>query len=887
MADEKKTILFDVQVQATQAIKEMQAVQTALDQLKIEHQKLVGQLNSAEYGSEKYKQLQQQVIANEQAQKAYRKELTELSRGVQNTLISQSEKYTDTLRAKAAQLSVEKDLLRQIKNEEGKLSDAYIKQRQVVKELSDEVTQMERDYGTHSRNVGNYESAWSGMLGRLRIGWVAFFAAIGKGLKEFAEDFINETQRLGDAFRFEVEGWKEAYHQFIIGLQRGDGWSDLINNMEEAYRRGKELAFMLDELFERQNSLRIEEAKYATENEQLKIDMRDRTKSDEERIAAAQKYMENETHLAEMRQDVANQELEANKRRLQERTNLNDEELKFYVEEYNLNKDAIRQAIEYNKTIREQEALIKAYSKNLVTPFGQVNSAVAAQIADAKKQISDLEANTSDGIKNIAQISAKYNMTNDELVTAYVESFIKAETVTSEMLRSTMRAQTTMHGLQAELQEENNRQAEKNAQEKKKRDDEELKRQEQALKAQEQALQSYGKTVTSVYNMLAESMMTDTERQVKAVKDQYYQQELSLREQVQNGMMSFEEATYWRVALAQMASDKIAKINEDAAEKERQDQLRADQQAAQDRQRQLQADLQIAWDNEDEKYRIRKQYLENELKLENLSAERRAELEQQLTELMKEHLESRLNMVMDYAQKLNDALGAIHNIQQNRADAELQDYESKQESEKAALEKKLNAGLISQKQYDERVAKLDKDLDAKKAQLAREQAEREREASLFSVALNTAQAIMKVWSEVPVVAAPAMTAVVATIGALQTAAILSQPLPKARRGGQVEGPTHEGGGVLVETEGGERIVAAQPARVFPELLNLISYIGKHAGIPDTGYAARNMIGGGDLDYDKIKEAMKEAVAEVQVYLALTELRDAQQTQVQIEALAKQ
>jgi hypothetical protein len=163
------------------------------------------------------------------------------------------------------------------------------------------------------------------------------------------------------------------------------------------------------------------------------------------------------------------------------------------------------------------------------------------------------------------------------------------------------------------------------------------------------------------------------------------------------------------------------------------------------------------------------------------------------------------------------------------------------------------------------------------------------------------------------------------MGALQLGAVLSEPLPKARRGGKIEGARHEQGGVLVETEGEERIVAARPAKAFPELLNLISYIGKNAGVPDTGYALRRAeaeraaaggggttleidydrlgevvaqhaaAGGGgttlEIDYDRLGEVVAQRVGEeiknLQVWLSLTELRDAQDNVVHMDELTRQ
>ena len=164
---------------------------------------------------------------------------------------------------------------------------------------------------------------------------------------------------------------------------------------------------------------------------------------------------------------------------------------------------------------------------------------------------------------------------------------------------------------------------------------------------------------------------------------------------------------------------------------------------------------------------------------------------------------------------------------------------------------------------------------------------------------------MKIWAEVPKmdfgVSTVALTAVAGAMGALQLGAVLSEPLPKARQGGKIEGAKHEQGGVLVETEGEERIVAARPAKAFPELLNLISYIGKNAGVPDTGYALRRaeaeraaVSGAGsavEIDYNRLGEVVGqqvgEAIKDLQIWLSLAELRDAEAQQVHIESLAKQ
>ena len=319
---------------------------------------------------------------------------------------------------------------------------------------------------------------------------------------------------------------------------------------------------------------------------------------------------------------------------------------------------------------------------------------------------------------------------------------------------------------------------------------------------------------------------------------------------------------------------------------------------------QLDRDLQIAWRNADEQYRIKREYLEKELAAADLSAERRAALEEELTNLTIENNQRKIASVEQWAGAAMSLASEVSNLMSALGDREVQKAEKKNDQEKKALDKRLKAGVISQKDYDKQVAALDADLDAKKAKIAREQAKREKVMSIFQIGLNTAAAIMKIWAEVPKVdfgaSTIALTALVSAIGALQLATAVATPLPMARKGGRLEGATHEQGGVLVNTENEERIISSAPAKAFPELLNLISYIGKHGGgIPETGYAARMMVAERlaaaqpstlEIDYDRLAAAVGDRVAEglrdTKIYLSLTELHDAEKEYARIENSAK-
>lgn len=867
----KKDILLEVKVELEGATKKLTDLTIQYNKLRKEEQALKDAMvdankNGFDAQGRSVEEVTGLLVQNQQKQKALKEQMGATSREIQNTIKSE-QTYANTLKGKAALLANEKKTLREIELGQGKLSDAYIKQRKVVADLNAEVTALEREYGDHQRNVGNYESALNGLFGRLRLGWVAFVALIGKGIKTIAEDFKNGTQAISDRWNFEVAGWKNAYQQFIISMTRGDGWRELIANMRTAYTEGKRLAAMLDELFERENSLKIEAADIAAEIEREKIATRDVTRSNEDRIKSAERVIELEEQLAARRKDIAQQELDIRREQITTITGMNEKELEAFVNRYNQNREAIKQAQEYVKAYNDLTGRIG--SETQVGNYGKR--------AELEQQRDALTAGLSEDAAAFVDIVRKYELTNDDMIRSYVDAYTKYQQVDADLFRLTSRSAVQRSALIKQMMSEGQTATQVARTESKELTD--------TLQTQDDALSTYVETVRTLLGKLVE---TDTVKaSINQVKSEYADLVDSIRMQVRSGTMSFEEALYYRVLLSQREGEEIKAIEKAAQDDALRQRREAEQKAAQERARMMETDLKIAWDNADERFRIRRDYLQRELALEGLTADRRAELEQQLTELMRRHVQDRMDMFVSYADKVQEFTSSWNQIQANIDSQRMQEWEETQEAQKATLDRRLAAGIISQKQYDRKVEELDRDLDKKKAVIARQQAIRERTSSLFSVALNTAQAIMKVWSEVPVYAAPAMTALVAGVGAAQTAAILSQPLPKARRGGRVEGATHEQGGVLIEAENDERIVAAQPSRAFPELLNLISYVGKHGGgIPETGYAARHSGGSGAIDYERMGDIMRQAVSELQIWLSLRELRDAEQTQVNIDQLSK-
>lgn len=112
---------------------------------------------------------------------------------------------------------------------------------------------------------------------------------------------------------------------------------------------------------------------------------------------------------------------------------------------------------------------------------------------------------------------------------------------------------------------------------------------------------------------------------------------------------------------------------------------------------------------------------------------------------------------------------------------QLKSFQNASDAKKSKLKKQLDSGVISQKEYDKQVAKIDQELEDKKFEIELKQAKRQKAMAAMQIIISTAGAIMGIWKDFPKVdygiTAGIMSGVVGALGAVQLATVLSQPLP--------------------------------------------------------------------------------------------------------------
>ena len=289
----------------------------------------------------------------------------------------------------------------------------------------------------------------------------------------------------------------------------------------------------------------------------------------------------------------------------------------------------------------------------------------------------------------------------------------------------------------------------------------------------------------------------------------------------------------------------------------------------------LDSQLLAAGQNAKSIYEAKKRYIDEERKLAEGNVDRQAELNAEALANEQEYMNARIQAVEQWANAAKELMSGVMDLFSAMDDRRLQQVQETYDQESAMLQEKLDNGLISQEVYDQKQKKLDQDLEKEQKKIAREQAKREKEMSIFQIILDTSLGIMNAIAASPLTGGLPWSAIVGAMGAIQLATVIAQPLPKAARGRKIKGKSHAQGGELVVAEDGEIIMNKRSVSMFEPLLSEISVAGGgvpfSSHIPDGGYTAR-WAQSNSTSVDELRKAMSDAVKDLKIYTAITDIR---------------
>lgn len=139
---------------------------------------------------------------------------------------------------------------------------------------------------------------------------------------------------------------------------------------------------------------------------------------------------------------------------------------------------------------------------------------------------------------------------------------------------------------------------------------------------------------------------------------------------------------------------------------------------------------------------------------------------------------------------------------------ELKAYQKANDAKKKDLQKRLDAGLMTQAQYDAELERMQEEQDAKEEELAIRQAEREKRMNIVQAIINTALSVTKTFAQFGWPAGVAPAAIASALGAAQVAMMAATPVTG-----------REQGGAFIQDGRTVRVRRAQDGRPFPARLS--------------------------------------------------------------------
>ena len=144
--------------------------------------------------------------------------------------------------------------------------------------------------------------------------------------------------------------------------------------------------------------------------------------------------------------------------------------------------------------------------------------------------------------------------------------------------------------------------------------------------------------------------------------------------------------------------------------------------------------------------------------------------------------QKKIEAAAGYARAASDIMSSIHEIQIHNMQKELDEFEQMNAKKKSSLTKLLEAGVISQEEYNKAVEDMDAAAAKKRKAMQEQQWKNNKQAAIIEATINGILSVTKALTIAPP-AGYALAAVNAALSIAQVAAIANQPMPQFYQGG--------------------------------------------------------------------------------------------------------
>ena len=434
MADTQKKYL-DLEIRETDAVDGIKKLAVSIDELKAKQKEWKGTT----------KELTEEYIKNEaelkNAKKEYNQQIGVLGK------VQQAQKDTSgSLKSLKNQLSINTDKWNRLSEKERLNSDAGKKLTAEKKRLTAALLKEEKATGDATRQVGQYEKGAGNATtttGRLKAGALLAAAAIykiGQKLSGTVKNIIMSTQK-GDFFANEMNGMKTATNTFFKAIATGD-WSNLLDNMKDAYDEGVRYAAQLDRIYDKQNATSIRLSELRTKEAIALELLKDKTGDLETRTKAMNDLVEIKKQITAEEGVIAKDKYDNDLKNLTEISGLKEQEIKDLFVSIDL-QDKAAAAAEKRERIRARNSKHNAAARG--------NSV----IKDNQKYYDDLQKNFSEEERSLRRINEGWQKITDsteENVMASRDSFTAVSIGLNDVNTKFVKSKTELVLYKAQLQ---------------------------------------------------------------------------------------------------------------------------------------------------------------------------------------------------------------------------------------------------------------------------------------------------------------------------------------------------------------------------------------------------------------------------------------------------
>lgn len=338
----------------------------------------------------------------------------------------------------------------------GKIGDLWVRLGLKNDEFTKGIDKSKKKTEELQQPIGKVKGAFEGM----KAGALAVWAAIGASVVAFGKELISTTNRIGDAWQMFTAQAKAGWTTFVQAISNFE-FDGLIGNIKEATAAARELQSALDFEFEASNSIKIQKSQMAEELEMLRIAARDQTKTQKERLAAADEYMRKMTSISEQEIQLANELLDAWQgkwlagSKLTDNKGTRDDLMRFLVD-YGKDRQLAAQLAQYlalNKDIESWNKMAKGAMAYGNAETMRQGKAKVAEYDALKNWLTNYGKNN--GYNNfIGDIADVYeNWRGDADTQPLVDALINAGNARANLSKETRQMQTLRNSILAQLED--------------------------------------------------------------------------------------------------------------------------------------------------------------------------------------------------------------------------------------------------------------------------------------------------------------------------------------------------------------------------------------------------------------------------------------------------